>query len=162
MLPVMVPDATTGLRRGELFALKWAMMKARWAARRKAAAKPAPKATSVHRTMSPAARKKIAAAQRKRLAAVKKAKSRSNSSSGDTGAAAAALVYYCAPHMHCHTIHHAADQPGFIDRYTARTHVWREYSLGRATEYECLVPGNCGSVSVTLRWELQHSIYLCR
>ena len=51
-----------------------AMMKARWAARRKSAAKPAPKATSGHRTMSPAARKKIAEAQRKRWAAVKKAK----------------------------------------------------------------------------------------
>jgi hypothetical protein len=51
-----------------------AMMKARWAARRKSAAKPAPKATSGHRTMSAAARKKIADAQRKRWAAVKKAK----------------------------------------------------------------------------------------
>ena len=51
-----------------------AMMKARWAARRKAAEKPAPKATSVRRPMSPAARKKIAEAQRKRWAAVKKAK----------------------------------------------------------------------------------------
>jgi hypothetical protein len=49
-------------------------MKARWAARRKAAAKPAPKKTSGRRTMSPAARKKIAAAQRKRWAVVKKAK----------------------------------------------------------------------------------------
>jgi hypothetical protein len=52
-----------------------AMMKARWAARRKAAAKPAPKATSGRRTMSAAARKKIAEAQRKRWAAVKKAQS---------------------------------------------------------------------------------------
>ncbi len=51
-----------------------AMMKARWAARRKAAAKPTAKATRVRRTMSPAARKKIAEAQRKRWAAVKKAK----------------------------------------------------------------------------------------
>jgi hypothetical protein len=51
-----------------------AMMKARWAARRKAAVKPAPKATSGHRTMSPAARKKIAEAQRRRWAAIKKAK----------------------------------------------------------------------------------------
>jgi hypothetical protein len=51
-----------------------AMMKARWAARRKAAAKPAPRATSVRHTMSVAARKKIADAQRKRWAAVKKAK----------------------------------------------------------------------------------------
>jgi hypothetical protein len=49
------------------------MMKARWAARRKSAAKPATKKTSLRRTMSPAARKKIAAAQRKRWAAVKKA-----------------------------------------------------------------------------------------
>jgi len=52
-----------------------AMMKARWAARRNAAAKPAPKATSVRHTMSAACRKKIADAQRKRWAAVKKAKS---------------------------------------------------------------------------------------
>jgi hypothetical protein len=51
-----------------------AMMKARWAARRKAAAKPASKKTSVRRTMSAAARKKIAEAQRKRWAAQKKAK----------------------------------------------------------------------------------------
>jgi hypothetical protein len=51
-----------------------AMMKARWAARRKQAAKPATKKTSGRRTMSAAARKKIAAAQRKRWAAVKKAK----------------------------------------------------------------------------------------
>jgi hypothetical protein len=50
------------------------MMKARWAARRKQAAKLASKKTSVHRTMSPAARKKIAEAQRARWAAVKKAK----------------------------------------------------------------------------------------
>jgi hypothetical protein len=50
-----------------------AMMKARWAARRKAAAKPAPKKTLGRRTMSPAARRKIAEAQRKRWAAVKKA-----------------------------------------------------------------------------------------
>src|ERR1035437_4560718 len=48
------------------------MMKARWAARRKAVAKPAAKKTSGHRTMSAAARKKIAEAQRKRWAAVKK------------------------------------------------------------------------------------------
>jgi hypothetical protein len=51
-----------------------AMMKARWAARRKASAKPAAKKASVRRTMSPAARKKIAEAQRARWAAVKKAK----------------------------------------------------------------------------------------
>ena len=51
-----------------------AMMKARWAARRKAAAKPTSKATIVRRTMSATARKKIAEAQRKRWAAVKKAK----------------------------------------------------------------------------------------
>jgi hypothetical protein len=50
-----------------------AMMKARWAARRKAAAKPASKKTLARRTMSPAARRKIAEAQRKRWAAVKKA-----------------------------------------------------------------------------------------
>jgi hypothetical protein len=52
-----------------------AMMKARWAARRRQAAKPAPKATRGRRTMSPAARKKIADAQRARWAAQKKAKS---------------------------------------------------------------------------------------
>jgi hypothetical protein len=49
------------------------MMKKRWAARRKAVANPAPKKTSVRRTMSAAARKKIADAQRKRWAAMKKA-----------------------------------------------------------------------------------------
>jgi hypothetical protein len=48
-------------------------MKARWAARRKQVAKPAPQKTSVRRTMSAAARKKIADAQRKRWAAQKKA-----------------------------------------------------------------------------------------
>jgi hypothetical protein len=48
------------------------MMKKRWAARRKAAAKPAAKKTTGRRTMSPAARKKIAEAQRKRWAAQKK------------------------------------------------------------------------------------------
>ena len=48
-------------------------MKARWAARRKQIAKPAPQKTSGRRTMSPAARKKIAEAQRKRWAARKKA-----------------------------------------------------------------------------------------
>jgi hypothetical protein len=47
--------------------------KARWAARRKQAAKPAPKQTRGRRTMSAAARKKIAEAQRKRWAARKKA-----------------------------------------------------------------------------------------
>jgi hypothetical protein len=52
--------------------------KARWAAKRKAvakpaAAKPAPKVTGVRRKMSPAARKKIAEAQRKRWAAQKAA-----------------------------------------------------------------------------------------
>jgi hypothetical protein len=52
------------------------MMKARWAARRKAAAKPVTKKTSGRRTMSPAARKKIAEAQRKRWAAQKKAAAR--------------------------------------------------------------------------------------
>jgi hypothetical protein len=50
-----------------------AMMKARWAARRKQVAKPAPKQTRGRRTMSAAARKKIAEAQRKRWAARKKA-----------------------------------------------------------------------------------------
>jgi len=50
------------------------MMKARWAARRKQVAKPAPQKTNGRRTMSAAARKKIADAQRKRWAAVKKAK----------------------------------------------------------------------------------------
>jgi hypothetical protein len=48
--------------------------KARWAARRMQAAKPAAKKTSVRRTMSAAARKKIAEAQRKRWAAYRKAK----------------------------------------------------------------------------------------
>ncbi len=57
-----------------------AMMKARWAARRKAAAKsaaakPASKATGGRRTMSPATRKRISEAAKKRWAAVKKAKS---------------------------------------------------------------------------------------
>jgi hypothetical protein len=51
-----------------------AMMKARWSARRKAAANPVSKKTIGRRTMSPAARKKIAAAQRKRWAAYRKAK----------------------------------------------------------------------------------------
>ena len=49
-----------------------AMMKARWAARRKQSAKPAPKATRGHRTVSAASRKKMAEAQRKRWAARKK------------------------------------------------------------------------------------------
>jgi hypothetical protein len=49
------------------------MMKARWAARRKAAAKSEPKKTTGRRTMSAAARKKIAEAQRKRWAAQRKA-----------------------------------------------------------------------------------------
>jgi len=53
-----------------------ALMKARWAARRKAAAKPATKAAakpSRRRRMSAAARKKIAEAQKARWAARKKA-----------------------------------------------------------------------------------------
>lgn len=50
-----------------------AMMKARWAARRKAAGKPAPKQARGRRHMSAAARKKIAEAQRARWAAKKKA-----------------------------------------------------------------------------------------
>jgi hypothetical protein len=49
-------------------------MKARWAARRKAAAKLAMKKTSGRRTVSAASRKKMAEAQRKRWAVVKKAK----------------------------------------------------------------------------------------
>jgi hypothetical protein len=49
------------------------MMKKRWAARRKQAAKPALKKATGRRTMSRAARKKIAEAQRKRWAAQKKA-----------------------------------------------------------------------------------------
>ena len=48
--------------------------KARWAARRKQVAKPAPQKNNGRRTMSAAGRKKIAEAQRKRWAAVKKAK----------------------------------------------------------------------------------------
>ena len=51
-----------------------AMMKARWAARRKQAAKPTTKATSGRRTMSPAARKRISAMMKKRWAARRKAK----------------------------------------------------------------------------------------
>jgi hypothetical protein len=50
-----------------------AMMKARWAARRKQAAKPAAKQPRGRRTMSAAARKKIAEAQKARWAARKKA-----------------------------------------------------------------------------------------
>jgi hypothetical protein len=50
-----------------------ALMKARWAARRKTAAKPAPKPSRGRRRMSAAARKKIAEAQRARWAAQKKA-----------------------------------------------------------------------------------------
>jgi len=50
------------------------MMKKRWAARRKAAAKPASKKASVRRTMSPAAQKKIAEAAKKRWAERRKAK----------------------------------------------------------------------------------------
>ena len=49
-----------------------AMMKARWAARRKQVVKPASKKTAGRRTMSAAARKKIAEAQRKRWAARRK------------------------------------------------------------------------------------------
>jgi hypothetical protein len=49
------------------------MMKARWAARRKAAAKPTTKKTAGRRAVSAASRKKMAEAQRKRWAAVKKA-----------------------------------------------------------------------------------------
>jgi len=51
-----------------------AMMKARWAARRKQAVKPAVKQTSDHRTMSPAARKRISAMMKKRWAERRKAK----------------------------------------------------------------------------------------
>jgi hypothetical protein len=50
------------------------MMKKRWAAKRKAAAKPAPKKTSGRRTMSVAARKRISEATKKRWAAYRKAK----------------------------------------------------------------------------------------
>jgi hypothetical protein len=49
------------------------LMKARWAAMRKTAAKPAPKPTPGRRRMSAAARRKIAEAQRARWAAQKKA-----------------------------------------------------------------------------------------
>lgn len=49
-------------------------MKARWAARRKQVATPAPQKTTGRRTVSAASRKKMAEAQRKRWAAVKKAK----------------------------------------------------------------------------------------
>jgi hypothetical protein len=51
-----------------------AMMKTRWAARRKEAAKPAPTKTRARRTMSPAARKRISAMMKKRWAARRKAK----------------------------------------------------------------------------------------
>lgn len=50
-----------------------ALMTARWAARRKAAAKPAPKPVRGRRRLSAAARKKIAEAQKARWAARKKA-----------------------------------------------------------------------------------------
>ena len=50
-----------------------ALMKARWAARRKATVKPAPTPLPGRRRMSAAARKKIAEAQRARWAAQKKA-----------------------------------------------------------------------------------------
>jgi hypothetical protein len=51
-----------------------AMMKARWAARRKAAGKPALKKTTGRRTMSAAARKRISEATKKRWAAYRKTK----------------------------------------------------------------------------------------
>ena len=51
-----------------------AMMKARWAARRKQVAKPASKKTRGRRTMSAAARKRISEATKKRWAAYRKAK----------------------------------------------------------------------------------------
>ena len=51
-----------------------AMMKARWAARRKPPAKPAPTKTRARRTMSPAARKRISAMMKKRWAERRKAK----------------------------------------------------------------------------------------
>jgi hypothetical protein len=50
------------------------MMKARWAARRKQAAKPAAEKASVRRTMSPATRKRISAMMKKRWAERRKAK----------------------------------------------------------------------------------------
>jgi hypothetical protein len=49
------------------------MMKARWAARRKQAAKPAKQKTSGRRHVSAASRKKMAEAQRKRWATQKNA-----------------------------------------------------------------------------------------
>lgn len=52
-----------------------AMMKARWAARRKTSARPATKQTRGRRRMSAAGRRKIAEAQRARWAAKKKAES---------------------------------------------------------------------------------------
>jgi hypothetical protein len=52
-------------------------MKARWAARRMQAAKPASKKTTGRRTVIAASRKKMAEAQRKRWAARKKAKTAS-------------------------------------------------------------------------------------
>jgi hypothetical protein len=51
-----------------------AMMKARWAARRKQAAKPAAEKASVRRTMSPATRKRISAMMKKRWAERRKGK----------------------------------------------------------------------------------------
>jgi hypothetical protein len=65
------------------------MMKARWATRRKAAANPALKATSVRRKMSAAARKKIAEAQRNRWAVVKKAAVKKPANKGTAGKALA-------------------------------------------------------------------------
>jgi hypothetical protein len=50
-----------------------AMMKARWAARRKQVAKPAAKKTTGRRTMSPAARRRISEMMKKRWAQRRKA-----------------------------------------------------------------------------------------
>jgi hypothetical protein len=50
-----------------------AMMKARWAARRKAAAKPAPAKKTAHKPMSAATRKQLSILAKKRWAARKKA-----------------------------------------------------------------------------------------
>jgi hypothetical protein len=71
-----------------------AMMKARWAARRKqfakpAAAKPASKKTTGRRTVSAASRKKMAEAQRKRWAVVKKAAVKKPANKGTAGKALA-------------------------------------------------------------------------
>jgi hypothetical protein len=64
-------------------------MKARWAARRKQVAKPAPQKTSGRRHVSAASRKKMAEAQRKRWATQKKAAVKKPANKGTAGKALA-------------------------------------------------------------------------